>query len=79
MTDLRSGLLCVLTGDTIMQLSCRMWLVWEHSKGLKSLFPSPQLQLFPFCPLYKGFPRGIVAHIILDTRDTKDRNRQTSP
>lgn len=34
---LRSGLLCVLTVDTIMQLSCRMGLVWEHNKGLKCL------------------------------------------
>lgn len=61
--------------QTIVQLLYRTGLVWECNKNIKSPFSSPQLQLFPFCPLCRGFPRGISAHSILDTGDTKDRNR----
>lgn len=28
-------------------------------------------------PLYRGFPRGISSHLIIDTEDTKGRDRST--
>lgn len=60
----------------IAQFFYRMVLVWECSNNIKSP-PSPEPQLFPFCPLYKGFPRRISAHVVSDTGDTKDRNKLT--